>query len=121
MEAKIIEIDKQASDDGDYHAHILSLIEIAKTIKEPTRTLKEVIEGSEWAVENDEGDASVFAELRDTLLSEPKKPMDVPREYLLASLKSYLRNKQGDQDEDSLAKMATYLADIVEDTLGDFE
>jgi hypothetical protein len=118
MDSQIYQIDKQASDDGDYHAHILSLIEIAKKIKEPTRALKEMIEQAEWAIENDDPDGSVFAELRDTILSEPSDDL---REFLVKQLKSYLITKRPGEGAESHAKMAAHLADIVEDTLAVFE
>ena len=44
-----------------------------------------------------------------------------PRENLIEAIKSYLRNKQGDQTPETLAKMAVYLADTVEEELGNFE
>ena len=44
-----------------------------------------------------------------------------PRENLCEAIKIYLRQEQGDQTPETLAKMAAYLTDIVEETLGDFE
>lgn len=40
-----------------------------------------------------------------------------PKEYLVEALKIYLRQKQATQSEESLAKMASYLADTVESRL----
>jgi len=74
MNCKIFEIDEQASNDGDYHSHIRSLLEIAKTIKEPSHALKEIMNEAEASLDGDFASAYVFSDLRDTLFAEPKEP-----------------------------------------------
>jgi hypothetical protein len=49
-----------------------------------------------------------------------KPPVD-QREFLIESMKTYLKAKQPDCTEENLTKMAAYLADTVEDTLADFD
>jgi len=117
MNSQIFEIDEQASGDGDYHTHIRSLLEIAKTIKEPSPALNEIMKEAEASLDGDFASAYVFSDLRDTLFAEPKEPPDDPREFLMESMKTYLKKKQPDYTEESLTKMAICLTDIVEGTL----
>jgi hypothetical protein len=118
MNSKILEIDEQASDDGDYHTYIRSLLELAKSIQKPSPELMEIMNEADESLEGDFASACIFAELRDILISEP--PVD-PRDFLMESMKTYLKKKQPDCSKETLTKMSEYLADIVEEQLQDFE
>jgi hypothetical protein len=74
MNSKIFEIDEQAAGDGDYHVHVRSLLEIAKSIKEPTSALKEIMNEAEASLEGHFANCNTFSDLRDTLFAEPKEP-----------------------------------------------
>jgi hypothetical protein len=117
MDSQIIQIDKQAADDGDYHTHIRSLLELAKSIQKPSPVLLEIMNEADESLEGDFASACIFAELRDILISEPTKPPVDPREFLMESMKTYLKAKQPDYTEENLTKMAICLTDIVEGTL----
>ena len=114
MDSQIAQIDKQAAYDGDYHTHIRSLLELAKSVKKPSPVLLEIMNEADESLEGDFASACIFAELRDILISEPP---DDPRDFLMESMKTYLKKKQPDYTEENLTKMAICLTDIVEGTL----
>ena len=118
MNSQIFEIDKQAEKDGDYSTHTRSLLELAElfeTVVEPTPKLKGIMKEAYASLEGGFANSNTFAELRDILLS---KPPNVAHEYMINSLKTYLKRKIADQTEESLVKMAEHLAPIVQVWVG---